>query len=41
VNNGLERHAFIQEFVVNHIDGIRLRDDDKGWVCPKCGTRRH
>ena len=41
VNSGRERYAFIQDFVVNHIDGIRLRDDDKGWVCPKCGTRRH
>ena len=39
VNNGVERYAFIQDFVVTHIDGIRPRHDDRGWVCPKCGTR--
>ena len=39
VNNGVERYAFIQDFVVTHIDGIRLRNDDRGYVCPKCGTR--
>ena len=40
VNNGVERHAFIQDFVVNHIDGIRLRSDDRGYICPKCGVVR-
>ena len=39
VNNGVERYAFIQDFVVNHIDGIRLRHDDRGFICPKCKTR--
>ena len=41
VNNGVERYAFIKDFVVTHIDGIRLRNDDHGQVCPKCGTRSH
>ena len=41
VNNGHERYAFIQEFVVKHIDGIRLRDDGNWRVYPKCGTRSH
>ena len=35
----VERYAFIQDFVVNHIDGIRLRSDDRGHICPKCGAR--
>ena len=39
VNNGEQRYAFIQDFVVTHIDGIRLREDDHGYVCPKCGAR--
>ena len=39
VNNGLKRYAFIQDFVVNHIDGISLRSDEHKQVCPKCGAR--
>lgn len=39
VNNGVERHAFIKDFVVTHIDGIRLRNDDQGHVCPRCKAR--
>ena len=35
VDSGRERYAFIQEFVVKHIDGIRLRDNGKGRVCPQ------
>ena len=35
VNNGLERYAFIQDFVVTHIDGIRLRNDDHGARLPE------
>jgi len=41
VNNGEERYAFIQDFVVNHVDGIRLRDDDQGRTCPRCGKVTH
>tara|TARA_B100000029_G_scaffold367066_1_gene360492 strand:+ start:323 stop:598 length:276 start_codon:yes stop_codon:yes gene_type:complete len=37
VNNGEERYAFIQDFVVNHVDGIRLRDGEQGRTCPRCG----
>ena len=39
VNNGAERYAFIQDFVVTHIEGIRLRNDGRGAICPKCGAR--
>lgn len=39
VHNGVERHAFIKDFVVTHIDGIRLRKDDHGRICRTCSTR--
>ena len=32
VNNQRARHAFIRDFVVTHVDGVRLRDTG----CPKC-----
>jgi hypothetical protein len=35
VNNGEARHAFIQDFVVMHIDGIKLKNN----ACPRCGKR--
>lgn len=39
VTNGVERYSFIKDFVVNHIDGIRLRDEGLGSTCPNCGPR--
>ena len=36
VNSGRENYAFIQEFVVNHIDGIQLRNSIDGKVCKHC-----
>lgn len=36
VNNHQANHAFIQDFVVNHVDGIRLRKMENGYQCPKC-----
>lgn len=36
VNNHKAHHAFIKDFVVNHVDGIRLRKMENGYQCPKC-----
>jgi hypothetical protein len=36
VNNGEANHAFIQDFVVNHIDGIKLKKGNTGMECPTC-----
>ncbi len=36
VNNHKANHAFIQDFVVTHVDGIRLRKMENGYQCPKC-----
>ena len=37
VSNHESKHAFIQDFVVNHVSGIKLQKDDKGLHCAKCG----
>ncbi len=36
VNNHSANHAFIQDFVVNHVSGITLRKTETGKVCPTC-----
>jgi len=36
VNNHSTRHAFIQDFVVNHVEGIQLKKGGNGMVCQKC-----
>lgn len=36
VNNHQERYAFIQQFVVNHVDGIRLKNHGGRTVCDTC-----
>jgi len=36
VNSGSTKYAFIQDFVVNHIDGIKLRSAINGTECPRC-----
>lgn len=36
VNNHKAHHTFIKDFVVNHVDGIRLRKMENGYQCPKC-----
>ncbi len=38
VNNRQEYYAFIQDFAVTHVDGIRLRNHDARQHCPTCGT---
>ena len=39
VNNHEANYAFIQDFVVNHVDGIKLKNDKTGMVCPNCKVR--
>ena len=36
VNNHEENYAFIQDFMVNHLDGIQLRKGNNGYECPTC-----
>jgi hypothetical protein len=36
VNNHTTNYAFIQDFVVNKIDGIRLTKGTSGLECPTC-----
>jgi hypothetical protein len=36
VNNNLANHAFIQNFVVNKIEGIHLKKSDNAITCPTC-----
>ena len=39
VNNHSSKHAFIKDFVVNHVEGIKLVNDTQGIVCNNCKTR--
>ena len=39
VNNHNSRHAFIKDFVVNHVSGIQLKKHDQGHLCPTCQTQ--
>ena len=36
VNNHEAHYAFIQDFVVNHIDGIKLKRGNNSLECPTC-----
>ena len=36
VNNGQANHNFIQNVVVNKIEGINLKKGNNGLVCPTC-----
>lgn len=36
VNNGQANHNFIQNVVVNKIEGIKLQKGNSGLVCPSC-----
>jgi len=38
VNNHSANHAFIQDFVVNHVNGIQLKKGNSGLVCSRCHT---
>ena len=36
VNNHEANHAFIQDFVVTHLDGIHLKKGNNSFECPTC-----
>lgn len=36
VNNKESKHAFIQDFVVTHLNGIKLKSAVHGLECPTC-----
>ena len=38
VNNQKAHYSFIQKFVVNYIDGIKLKLEENGWRCPNCSS---
>ena len=39
VNNRESKHAFIQDFVVTHLNGIKLKSTIHGVECPTCKVR--
>lgn len=39
VNNHEVNYAFIQDFIVNHVNGIKLKTDKTAVVCPTCRVR--
>jgi hypothetical protein len=39
VNNHEEHYAFIQDFVVKHLEGIHLKKEDDKLTCPNCHIR--
>lgn len=41
VQNGRAQRAFIQEFVVERVDGIRLKGEGKAAKCERCGKLAH
>ena len=41
VNNKESKYAFIQDFVVTHLDGIKLKSSVHGTECPTCKVVYH
>jgi hypothetical protein len=39
VNNHNANYAFIQRFIVTHLDGIKLKSTVRGTECPTCTTK--
>lgn len=39
VNNHQAHYAFIQNFVVTHLDGIRLKKGNNSLECPTCKAK--
>ncbi len=39
VNNHKDHYAFVQDFIVNHVNGIRLIKGNHGFTCPTCHTK--
>ena len=40
VNNHEANYAFIQDFVVTHIDGIKLKKGNNSFECPTCRVKQ-
>jgi len=38
-HNSSTNYAFIQDFVVNHVDGIKLKKGKNSFECPTCKTK--
>lgn len=38
VNNHEANYAFVQDFIVTHLNGIKLKSTTTGGQCPKCKT---
>jgi len=38
VNNHLANYAFIQDFMVTHLNGIKLKKGNNSLECPTCKT---
>ena len=39
VNNHSANYAFVQDFIVTHMNGIKLKSTVKGTECPTCKIR--
>ncbi len=39
VNNHSSNYAFVQQFMVTHLNGIRLKKGNNGLECPTCKIR--
>lgn len=39
VNNHDANYAFIQDFMVTHLNGIRLKKGNSGYECPTCKAK--
>lgn len=39
VNNHKANYAFIQEFMVTHLNGIKLKSLEGGRACPRCSAK--
>ena len=40
VNNHTANYAFIQDFVVNHVNGIHLKKGSNNFECPTCHLKQ-
>jgi hypothetical protein len=38
VNNHEANYAFVQDFIVTHLNGIKLKSTATGGQCPRCKT---
>lgn len=40
VNNGDAKYAFVQDFIVTHLTGIKLKSTTAGVGCPRCKLKK-